>query len=248
MAMPKGLSVRERDIALFNYLFLNKVASGQQVKRDIFKDLCHQVVYRRLSKLVRYGYLEKIVDPDIYPMLAFSLSKKAFNKYIIQGDSDAIRKQLKSNHIVHDLTLVDIREKIESCKMVTNYFTENLLQSKADCLGAYPLKDIIQIRSDAGLGVRNQGKTYCIALEYEANIKYKNRYRRLLTNYSKSEDIELVLFIGKNSGILKSIYAMEQKCGYQKYGKMFYSSLDDVLKSEGQMTFTNGQGDSFTLL
>ena len=75
----KRVVLNHRDRELFNYLYQVKVATAKQIRRDVFDDVSLTVIYRRLKKLIRKKYIQRIPFFDGKKNIsAFSLSKTGF--------------------------------------------------------------------------------------------------------------------------------------------------------------------------
>ena len=121
------LAITKRDEALFLYLFQNKIASFKQIRRDLFHNIAIQTVYRRTGKLRKGGWIE--VTPYMHGKKVssyFGITKKCFDKKL-KKHMEVRHGPLKSDSIIHDLRLNDIRGFFLSKKAVSSYFTENEL-------------------------------------------------------------------------------------------------------------------------
>ncbi|MBI4404211.1 MAG: hypothetical protein HY537_08625 [Deltaproteobacteria bacterium] len=66
-----GSALRPRDVALFEYLFINRIAIARQINRDIFGVRDLRNVLRRLRFLIKRGYVRRIaVDQSEMPKWA----------------------------------------------------------------------------------------------------------------------------------------------------------------------------------
>ena len=121
------------DHGLFNYLFLHKIAKPQQINRDVLGTVSKTSLYRRLRRLQKGGYIESVSHyPSRRPIQLFSLANKGIRTYIGNDNSDHLRMQFRSNSIIHDAQLVDIKFKFTQFKMVKEYLTENEIRSNAE--------------------------------------------------------------------------------------------------------------------
>lgn len=124
----KGINIDERDLRLFFYLHAVKVATYEQIQRDIYPDICLDAAGLRIRKLED----TKFVDIQSNRLLmkgkrSVCLRKNTFDDFVRKGGE--LRIELKSDAIKHDLTLVDIRNKFLHSKKTLDYQTENQIQT-----------------------------------------------------------------------------------------------------------------------
>ncbi|MCY4524818.1 MAG: hypothetical protein OXB84_08770, partial [Halobacteriovoraceae bacterium] len=55
----KGIRITERDIKLFKYLYIAKVATLRQIKRDIFFSCFRSSMSRRINRLEKENLITK---------------------------------------------------------------------------------------------------------------------------------------------------------------------------------------------
>lgn len=238
--LHKG-SVTSRDQKLFQFLFENKVATARQVTTSLFPKVRHQNIYRRLGKLVRAGWIDKLgyFNGDQLQHL-YCLSEHGFRQFVHQEDKNDRRLQLMSDVVEHDLALADIRIRMEALSEVKNYFTENVLQSNHDLASSKEFKPFIQLRSDAVVELILQGgKRFIVPLEYEASLKSKERCQKKLLDYYIQYEGGTALFICQSEPVLKRMVQMDREISREFKSKMYFALLADVLDVEKKMTFRN---------
>ena len=98
--------ITDRDKRLFLYLFVNKVATINDIKKDIFHNkTAKKNVYRRLIKLSKAKIITSSIEQGNLRRRLYSLTMEGFKKYISK-EKVARRIQLKSDSIEYDLTLL----------------------------------------------------------------------------------------------------------------------------------------------
>lgn len=239
MSRSQSLILTEKDRRLFRYLYRFKVASANQIKRDIFSDSLKQVVYRRLNKLVDYDYLLRTSFKKNGFISAFSLSKKAFTNFIEIGSEKAI--ELESGSIAHDIGLVDIWSIISEAVEVKTFFSENEIKSGTNDR-LKKMEFLNHIHPD-GI-VEFQKKTnHLLCLEYEANWKRVSRYEAMFRNYYYHHEVSGVLYICREKSLLDRIKRIEKNFISNQESKFYYATLAD-LKTTSQLVFRDLQGQS----
>lgn len=242
---PK-IHIRDVEKNLFIYLFLNKVSTSKQIQRDIYQGISHQALYKRLNKLIDLGYLTANYHKDLGGRLVYSLSPKGFSEFVSDKNLKDLRQQLQSNSIQHDLDLVDIKSKISKLKMVSSYFTENLIQSRIESLDEEKLSQFKGINFDAIVKVNKDGKDHFLAIEYERTLKFISRYKDYFKKIYTRQEIPAILYICSHQRIISKIQKYEQAALDNNWPKVFYSTLDEIFKSN-PITFYNLKKETIVL-
>lgn len=241
-----GIQIRDIEKKLFSYLFLNKVATSNQIQRDIYPNISHQALYKRLNLLIESSYLTANYHKELCGRLVYSLTKKSFEDFVIGKSSKEFREQLKSNSILHDLDLVDIRSKFKGFKMVDGYYTENLIRSGVELGNNESIKEFKNFNFDAIIKINKVDKNHILALEYERSIKYASRYQEYFKKVYSRQEISAILYICGNQKTLDKIQSLEKAMIQNHWPKVFYTSLNDILKNTAA-TFINLKNEKITL-
>ena len=241
----KKIIITERDMKLFKYLYVNKVASFEDINLDIFGQVSSSAVCRRLKKLLREGLLEAQICRELSIHILYNLSQKAFKKYF--SDINSLNYiQLKSDSILHDLSLLKIKRKLKKISQVEAFYSENLIRSGLldDILEVKRLKDL---HSDSILKVNFFEKSLYLPLEYEASSKSPKRNQNLVNKYYTNPYTSIVLFVSKTKQIESKIRSKEQQEDNTKAGQFFYIQSQDLLYSKKDIEFFNIKNNSFIL-
>ena len=241
-----GIAITDRDKKLFRYLFVNKVATVEDIRLDIFGHVSLKTVHRRLIKLSHEKLIEAVAQREVGNRMIYSLTKKGFERHI--ADKSALRRvQLKSDSIDHDLTLLEIKRKFKAFEMVQGFYSENLVRS--GMLDDIPeIKSLREIHADGIVKIKIKDRILFIPLEFEASSKYSKRNDKFLAKYYTSFQIPMVIFISKNSLIERRIFQKESQRKTKRKGKLYYCQLADVLESKGKLSFTNVNGETFNIV
>ena len=103
--------VTMRDEKLFRYLFVNKAATVQDIRRDIFGETKLKGVHKRLVKLSKAGFVEAVAQRERGNRMVYSLTKKGFRESTA-CEKEVPRVQLKSDSPDHDLALLEIKRAL----------------------------------------------------------------------------------------------------------------------------------------
>lgn len=242
-----GIHIREVEKRLFSYLFVNKVATSLQIARDVYRGVSHQALYKRLNKLIASGYLAANYHRELRGRLIYSLSPRAFHGFVKDGASSELRKQLKSDSVLHDLDLLDIKKKLKGLDSVAQYYAENVLRSGSDLPDEDGLRAFRGHRFDAVLKIRRQSGDKLWALEYERSCKFSARYVSYFKRLYANCGVTAVLFVCRDGSTQKRITQLERSVLADNWPKVFYVLLPDVLQAEGFVTFENLNKEKITL-
>lgn len=240
-----GILIREIDIKLFEYLYSYKVATADRIARDIFREISHQALYKRLNKFINLGFLEGRYVKELRGKLVYNITTKTFKEYISSGEK--VRVQLKSENIFHDLGLVDISQRLKTITGMTSFIPENLLRSNIEVANFAEFDLIRKLYPDALLRTRINGDNFTFAIEYERSMKFHRRYIPIFKKYYASSEIDAVLLIYSKRTIKEKIMEKERAFLENKNPKFFYISIDTFTNDSGKLIFTNINGGKLIL-
>ena len=238
----RRVHITQRDKDLFEYLFLQKVATATQVRLDIFGTQNHDAVVRRLKSLVDGGYLKRFNTETSRLRLAYGLSDLAFNKYL-SSRLERSWKQLKSESVQHDIALVDIRRRLQRSRKVLKIVTENGLESSFDCPAGLPLQPFIEMHSDAAIIFKNYGKTFNVALEFENSSQNRTHYEKHFRGYHLRHQVHAVIYIVRETSWVLRLAEIERACSQSEQSKIFFGTLEQVLNLSAPLYFKNSTGE-----
>ena len=236
--------VTQRDRKLFEYLFENKVSTCAAIQQDIFNNVSIQKIYRRMGKLERSNFIKKdCFSLNEQRVHIYNITDNAYKKYVVSDMADVRRKQLNSDSIEHDLTLLDIRRRILRCTGIVNYYSENSLQSSHRYYNSHIFRGYVLLRSDAVIELLDENKnTGYIPLEYEASQKESTRYEKKINDYYMGSDTAVVLWICRNTKIQNSLIEARKALNTNEESKMYFSLLENVINNKDKIIFKNMEG------
>ena len=240
-----------RDLKLLLWPLENKVITRDQANKYIFKNVSKQCVNRRLKKLcdlkvmARRAFIDENKASYCYGLTEKGLSE--IKKYLtckVKG------RVVKSDSIIHDLGLVEIRVVLEKMKMVKSYFTENALQGPSHLETSSSLLPFVRLNSDAVIEIETDHGKAMLAIEYDATKKSASRYRKKLEAYYGHHQIEGILYIAKDQRILRALKSVEKKLfdGHRKESKVYYALWENVMRANKEITFQSFDNYSLTLV
>ena len=219
----KGMYLFDRDIELLPYLHAVKVATYEQIKRDIYSNICLHAVGNRLRKL-HSNRLVRIEINRTYKQgrCHVSLLKQGFDGFVKKGTE--LRLELRSDALQHDLSLVDIRHCFKQSSQTVRYQTENEIQTWEDGFRA--------INSDALVTSNLNGNTIAIPIEYESSLKKADRYEPFLKKYYLAEEYPIVILIADQRGVMNTIIELEKQLFNWDKPKFFYRLKQDLFADD----------------
>ncbi|MCB9092883.1 MAG: hypothetical protein H6621_00115 [Halobacteriovoraceae bacterium] len=231
----------DRDLELFEFLFVSKIASRDQINKAVFGCVKKQTLNSRLSKLVgmhllqRKAFIKAGRLTSCYENTQAALDKiKSRFKYKIRKDL------IKSDAVEHDLGLVDLRSLLSKRRSVDLLITENVLQSCEDFWESNQFFPFVDLNSDALMRVYTNSGPRLVALEYESYNKSLARYRKKADAYYESQ-VQAVLYICSKK-FIESILKKAEKEVYEKKGltpKFYYCLEENVHNQIKEITFLN---------
>ena len=237
--------VTPRDKELFLYLFQNKIANLEQIHRDLFSAILKSTMYKRLNKLVKAKWVERNAYIEGQKILScFNITKRCLDTHL-KETFDMRGGVLKSDSIFHDLRLNDIRSFFLKQKCIDSYFTENELVTNDDLKENLKISSYGSARVDAVVRMVGRNRRLChLGLEYEHTFKSKKRCREKIRSYYLRPQVEVILFIYEDRSIYHRFMEMEKEFSEQsRRPKLFFLDIKDMTLKNGEVIFTNLQGD-----
>lgn len=243
-----GFWLRAADNDLFHYLHQAKVATALQINRDIYHYEKINTLYHRLALLQRLGLIASTSHQALPKVKVFHLSEKGFRDFVADGTERVI--ELKSQAILHDLALVDVRHCLLKSRNVTRFLTENELRAWNDHWRSEILSCFIDVRCDGVAFTQLTGGDVTFAVEYEASCKSQARVDEIVAKYYRNGDIPGVLLICEGDAVKQLYVSSETKFlkdrGGDMSNKFFYVNLQNMLV-DPDLIFTDLEGNRLRL-
>lgn len=239
-----NVRVTPKDIELFEYLHAMKVATVDQVHRDIYSHLKKTGVYCRLRRLQRAGLIRSYQDFESGGQKVISLKKPTFDRYLSNAEERAL--ELKSDAVKHDLTLNNIRHRLLQCTRVKRYYSENQIQTWSDTLRNGSFIDLAGFHNDAVVEIQFDDDILLIPLEYEGSLKQFNRNEEIVKRIYSRQNIQAILYVCSEKGMIDKFKRIEERFFKDRTPKFFYKLLQE-LSSDEAMSFTNRNDEALDL-
>lgn len=219
----RGVELNAKDFLLFRYLHAVKIATYDQIARDIYTDYSLASVGNRIRKLED----NRLIATSSYRLLLHGkrtvcLAKHTFERFVKKGTEYQV--ELKSDAVHHDLALVDIRSQFLKSKKLAMYQTENEIQTWGG-----PCRNL---NYDALFTAKLGSDAHHLAVEYEGSMKKEDRYEPFLRKYYNNYEIVLVLFVAETSSIVEKVMKLEKELFDSEKPKFCYRVLQDFLQDD----------------
>lgn len=223
--------------------------SVDQIREQLFSNIARQNVSRRLIKLEKYGLLERarVRSFGFNDLSVYLNTPKAIREMRLKYPYRITKELCKSDSIVHDIELVNLRSSICKLQSVTRYFTENMLQACEDFSYSDQMVAFVKNNTDVVLEISKSGKRNIVGLEFERSDKAFDRYTKKIFSYYSDTRTAIILYVCASPAILKLVSRAEASVMGSSNPRCFYALQGDVLKSNQKCTFTNQKGGTITI-
>ena len=239
-------NITTNDIDLLKYLFINKVASREQINRDVYIGYWPQSTRKRLFRLKQDKFIsaKRPISTWKDQTSLYGLTSKGLKLIAPLIKTPLLKKRLDSDSIEHDLNLVDIRRNLILKNCVKKYFTENQIHNEAKFYEDEQFKIFNQLRFDGLVEYsRDLKNKVLIPIQYERVEKSNERYKKILSVFYLESSVPAIIYITDNDKVEKKIKENE-RCiePNTKDQKLFYGKLQDLSNDEKLIKFY-GQGN-----
>jgi DNA-binding HxlR family transcriptional regulator len=246
MSESQKFVLTDRDVRIFEYLFRGKGATKDQINRDVFGLRATSIVYRRLSKLLSQGLIERVALYKKGFQGVYCLTPKGL-RFCHSFEGKRTRSELRSADFNHEIALVDIKHKLQLVEGCEYYLTENELQSGLYDEDDYEYSGFIKLNSDGFLKFNLGSKRYVSAIEYERSDKGKARYKRLFRDYYLRDEIPFVFYVLSSGALKKTILRLDKVARADKSPKIFCVELEELLKAKKVLSLENSDSKFLNL-
>ena len=109
-----------KDRELFRYLHQAKVATVEQINRDIYQHPKINTVYWRLLLLQKLGLVRSCHHHALGKKKVVSLTERGFKEFVADGTERTV--ELKSQTLLHDLALVDVKFHLLRSNKISRFY------------------------------------------------------------------------------------------------------------------------------
>ena len=237
----------ERDRKIIEFVFEQRVVSYSQIT-TLFFNGSDDGSLKRLSALVKYGYLsKKYLTKKGRGISFYEITEQAVQKVLKDFEFKITKKNWKSDSIEHDLALARWRIRLQKNSMVTQYISESTLQSCETFEKDSLLHPYVLLNSDAYLQIKGTKNLFNAAFEYEASRKEESRYFQKLKDYYFYNEVGLVIYLCETDAIHDLILKVDGEISREVVPKVYSCSISKLPKKSDVLTFFNRKGGTITI-
>lgn len=243
------LELSDRDLKILQYVFEQRAVAHFQIERKFFANFHRSVCHERMSKLVKFGLLQKAVTHTDKGWILYYGSTEKGLKYVVTNSSrDITDPDFKSDSVNHDIGLVDVRERLSKSKLLAEYLSESVLQSCKSLRESEDFRSFVNINSDAALVINGKNSRYTVALEYEISDKAESRYSKKILEYHLASRVEVVLYVCRNAKIENLIRKVDSDISANYKEKVFTCLEENFHNSTTELAFSNRSNAIYRLI
>lgn len=217
----------KRDLEIFKLIAKTAILTTAQIHREIFPGIATTTVLRRLRKLERGKYIERVEGLPKHE-LAWALAIKG---------ADAIgcvefKRRFHRLALVHDVKLAALRLALEGYGIAHSWLPEHEIRSAmARKHGLQRMKS--EAVPDGIMGASYKGVMESVAMELELHYKNKDRYRETFQSYQWKENLKAVWYLVPSESLGRHLEKLWLKYVGQMGPWFLWSIIDDVLANPG---------------
>lgn len=217
----------KRDLDIFKLISKTTILTTAQIHREIFPGVATTTVLRRLRKLERQKFIDRIEGLPNHE-LAWALAPKGAGAI---GCAD-FKRRFHRLALVHDVKLAGLRLALEGHGIARSWIPEHEIRfAMARKHGVKRMKS--QSVPDGIMGVSYKGVMESVAIELELHYKNKDRYRDTFQSYQWKKNIKAVWYLVPSESLGRHMERLWRKYVGQVGPWLLWSLVDDVLANPG---------------
>lgn len=199
------IEITERDSRIMSALWRWKLLSTSALTRRYFPNGNRHTAYERLHKLAKFNYL-KAIYIDKRKQQCWALGAAGF-KFKRESIGEHIAKSFRSEHPYHDhiATALHLGEWLVDPPLDTQTYTEQELRSVPIELWDRWVPSSTLHRPDGYSIFLKADEPIIVSFEAELSLKAKQDYGKIVVFYDTQEKINIVVWLVRNSGNIKSL-------------------------------------------
>lgn len=222
-----------RDLLLFELIDDFGMLSTRQLKELLFKEIAKRTMLRRLQKLEKLTYLQRISG---LPRAENSWALTAKAAKLV--GSELVINNVNKNTLLHDIIVNDIRLALRN--IGKNWISGHLLK-QAGNKSKNSFQDEFVI-PDSLFSLPSSSSSRTIALELELFAKSKKRYRRILDLYHYYSEVDYLWYVVPHAKVgEKALSQINDNSSLKPYECGMWSLIDELCANpmEARLHFKN---------
>jgi DNA-binding Lrp family transcriptional regulator len=217
------MKLTQRDFRLFNLISTMAILTTAQLQRTFFNGIAMTTVLRRLRKLEKANYVQRIVGLPAYE-IAWALTQKGAKTIGYESP----KRNFHHLSLTHDVKLTELRLTLESHGVVQSWIPEHEIRSAmARKHGLRHLKG--QVVPDGIMSVSYKDVMESVAVELELHYKNQDRYKQIFQSYIWKENIKAVWYFVQSAKLGKHLEKIWLKAGGGATPWLLWSEVGDVI-------------------
>lgn len=217
-----------RDLEIFQLLTKTAILTTAQINRRIFPGIAGTTVLRRLRKLERARYVQRIEGlPKFERAWALQLKGAEAVGYVQP------KRHFHRLALAHDVALSGLRLVLEDHGIARSWIPEHEIRSAmARKHGLKRMKAAAV--PDGIMGVRYKGVMESAAIELELHYKNKDRYREIFRSYLWKENTKAVWYFVPSPSLGQHLEKLWRKFNGESGPWFLWSKVGDVMLNGGR--------------
>lgn len=234
------MKLTQRDLRIFDLMTTMAILTTAQIGRIVFQGVATTTVLRRLRKLEKEKYVQRIEGLPNYEV-AWCLTLKG---------ADAIgyanpKRNFHRLSLVHDVKLTDLRLTLEGHGIARSWIPEHEIRSAmARKHGLRKIKN--ETVPDGIMSVSHKWMMESVAVELELHYKNQDRYKQIFQSYRWKENIKAVWYFVHSAKLGQHLEKLWLKAGGRATPWLLWSEVDDVL-TNGSLATVHYFNDRFEI-
>lgn len=221
------MNLTERDLELLAKLQTYALLTTRQIGKITFPGVELTTVLRRLRKLERGFYVQRIMNAWGYEA-AWGLAQNGANS--VGGLT--FKRHFRRDVLEHDLKLTRLRLHLEDLGIARSWVPEHEIRSKV--AARHGLRRIEErVVPDGIMGVYRENLAESVAIELELSFKNSRRYRRTFREYHTKNSLWAVWYVVSVPSLGRQLAKVwRESTSYSHGPHLLWSVADEVMSHD----------------
>lgn len=221
------MKLTQRDLRIFDLMTKTAILTTAQIGRTVFQGVATTTILRRLRKLEKEKYIQRIEGLPNYEA-AWCLTLKGA-RVIGYGSP---KRHFHRLTLAHDVKLTDLRLTLECHGIARSWIPEHEIRSAmARKHGLRRMKT--QTVPDGIMSSSYKGVMESVVVELELHYKNQDRYKQIFQSYRWKGNIKAVWYFVPSKSLGKHLEQLWLKIGSRSTPWFLWSEVNDVLANGG---------------
>lgn len=224
------MKLTQRDLEIFKLMATMAILTTAQLQRTVFSGIAITTVLRRLRKLEKEKYIQRIDGLPNYEV-AWALTQKGADAV----GYGSLKRNFNRLSLVHDVKLSGLRLTLEGHGIARSWIPEHEIRSAmARKHGLRKMKT--ETVPDGIMSLSYKRVMESVAVELELHYKNQDRYKQIFQSYRWKENIKAIWYFVPSKSLGRHLEKLWLKSGIRSTPWLLWSEVDDVLENGGAAT------------